>query len=179
MPLLQQSVSDGNGPFAAAIFHQSDLTPFTVSVNKTKESSLLHGETNCIREFFANPADKRPPVSSCLFFATHEPCSLYLSGISWTKFPVVCFLFTYEDTLDLLGIGGDIDIIEEVFRVVGPGDTGDSLKARTLYNKENRFFTAKSVDELWGGLEEGAQKEGLRGEIQRVRALFDGFKAQS
>jgi len=171
VPLMRQSVSEGNLPFAAAILHQSDLTPFTISVNKVKESPLLHGETNCIREFFANPAGERPSVSSCLFFATHEPCSLCLSGISWTGFSTVCFLFTYEDTRDLLGIGGDIDIIEEVFRVGGAKDA-----ARPLYNKTNRFFTARSVAELWDGVADEPEKERLKGEIQRVRALFDEFK---
>ncbi|GAB1316303.1 hypothetical protein MFIFM68171_06513 [Madurella fahalii] len=176
VPSMRQSVSAGNLPFGAAILHQATLTPFTVSVNKVRESPLLHGETNCIREFFATPSDKRPPVNSCLFFATHEPCSLCLSGISWTGFSTVCFLFTYEDTRDLLGIGGDIDILEEVFRVAGPSDTKDSLAARPLYNKENRFFKAKSVAELWNQIEDGAEKERLKEEIQRVRGLFDEFK---
>lgn len=34
------------------------------------------GEINCIQEFYKLPADKRPNAKDCIFFATHEPCSL-------------------------------------------------------------------------------------------------------
>jgi tRNA(Arg) A34 adenosine deaminase TadA len=179
IPIMRESVSSGNLPFGAAVLTKSDLEPITVSVNKVRDSPLLHGETNCIREFFETPATTRPPTSSCLFFATHEPCSLCLSGISWTGFPLVYFLFTYEDTRDLLGIGGDIDIIEEVFRVPAPSDTNESLASRPLYNKQNRFFTAKSVAELVDEVGNTEEREELKKEVQRVRDLFEEFKQTS
>ncbi|KAI8623077.1 hypothetical protein F5Y19DRAFT_468781 [Xylariaceae sp. FL1651] len=106
MELFKQSVSDGNYPFAAAVLAMQDLKPVQVSVNKVKESPLLHGETNCIREFFALPKD-------------------------WTRFLLIYYLFTYEDTCKLLGILGDTEILQKVFYVPAP-----------------QLFTAKSVAEF-------------------------------
>ncbi|KAI1100414.1 cytidine deaminase-like protein [Jackrogersella minutella] len=177
--LLKQSVSEGNLPFAAAIFAKQDLEPLQVSVNKVKDSPLLHGETNCIREFFALPKATRPAPDRCVFFATHEPCSLCLSGISWTGFPLIYYLFTYEDTRDMLGIGGDIDILEEVFRVPAPCDSQDSLIARPLYNKSNRFFTAKSVSELLAEIKDPVERAKWEEEVKRVRSLLEEFKSNN
>ncbi|KAI1121664.1 cytidine/deoxycytidylate deaminase family protein [Nemania abortiva] len=175
--LLKQSVSEGNLPFAAAVLAKKDLKPLQVSVNKVaSESPLLHGETNCIREFFALPSATRPAPDSCVFFATHEPCSLCLSGLSWAGFPLIYYLFTYEDTRDMLGIGGDIDILEEVFRVPAPSDTAESLASRSLYNRRNRFFTAKSVSELIDEIQDSVERVKLGEEVDRVRSLFDQFK---
>ncbi|KAI1748184.1 cytidine/deoxycytidylate deaminase family protein [Xylaria castorea] len=174
--LLKQSVPEGNLPFAAAVLAKQDLKPLQVSVNKVSESPLLHGETNCIREFFALPRATRPAPDRCVFFATHEPCSLCLSGLSWTGFPLIYYLFTYEDTRDLLDIGGDIDILEEVFRVPAPCDTRESLAGRSLYNKSNRYFTAKSVSELTAEIQDPTERVKWEKEVKRVRSLFDQFK---
>ncbi|KAI0097506.1 cytidine/deoxycytidylate deaminase family protein [Nemania sp. FL0031] len=171
--LMKKSVSEGNLPFAAAVFSKQGLTPLQISVNKVTESPLLHGETNCIREFFALPKEKRPAPDRCVFFATHEPCSLCLSGIAWTGFPIVYYLFSYEDTRDLLGIGGDIDILEEVFRVP---TTGEPPTGRPFYNKNNRFFTAKSISELVAEVEDENERVKLEVEVDRVRSSFDEFR---
>jgi len=179
LPLLRKGVSEGNGPFAAAIFKKSDLSTVVVSCNKWRESPLLHGETNCIREFFVLPEPSRPAVADTLFFATHEPCPLCLSAVSWTRFDTVYFLFTHEETRDLLGVGGDIEILEEVFRVRAPCDTDETLASRARYNKTNKFFTAKSVAELMEEVEDLDEKEALRSEAERVKKLFHEFRDAS
>jgi tRNA(Arg) A34 adenosine deaminase TadA len=177
VPKLRQSVAEGNKAFAAAVLSQSDLAPITVSVGKVVESPLLHGETSCIRDFFAD--GNHPPSRDCIFFSTHEPCSLCLSGIAWTGFRVVYFLFTYEDTRDLFGVGGDIDILEEVFRVRAPCDDEESLKQRPFYNKSTGYFVAKSMWELLDEVEDEAEKEKWKREIERVRESFKEFMAST
>ncbi|KAI9708721.1 MAG: hypothetical protein M1820_003676 [Bogoriella megaspora] len=156
IPKLRESVAAGNLPFGAAITTQEHLEPMTVSTNHVRDSPLLHGETNCIREFFLKPKDSRPEPCNSVFFSTHQPCSLCLSGLAWTGFPIIYYLFTYEETRDLLGIPKEIDILESVFRVRAPGDTDETLRARPLYNRRNseedrRHFRkeAERVKSLW------------------------------
>jgi tRNA(Arg) A34 adenosine deaminase TadA len=173
IPLLRDSGKEGNMPFGASILTKDDLDPFTVSVNQSRDSRLLHGETNCIREFYECPEATRPEPSSCIFFATHEPCSLCLSGIAWCGFPTVYHLFTYEETRDLLGMAGDIDILKEVFRVRAPCDTDASLEERPLYNRENKYFAIKSIGEYADEIEDETEREQVRKEIRRVKSLFD------
>jgi tRNA(Arg) A34 adenosine deaminase TadA len=104
IPLTRTRVSSGSKLFGAAILSKSSLEPHTVESNNERLSPLLHGEINCIQTFFASPRDGRPETKDCLFFATHEPCSLCLSGITWSGFNEFYYLFTYEDSRDLFGI---------------------------------------------------------------------------
>lgn len=175
IPLTSAGVSSGSKLFGAAILSRADLSPVTVATNNERESPLLHGEINCIQQFFASPADGRPATRDCVFFATHEPCSLCLSGITWAGFNEFYYLFTYEDSRDLFAIPYDIEILEEVFRVPGEGDTKATLRARPLYNRRNKFFTAKSLADLVGEVEDEGERERLAGEIERVKGLYNGL----
>jgi tRNA(Arg) A34 adenosine deaminase TadA len=176
VPLTQEGVKAGSKLFGAAILTRSDLSPVTVATNDEKVSPLLHGEINCIQQFFFNTsADARPATKDCIFFATHEPCSLCLSGITWAGFNEFYYLFTYEDSRDLFAIPYDIDILEEVFRVPGPSDTPETLKERPLYNRKNKFFTAKSLADLLQEIEDKEERERLAAEIVRVKELYNGL----
>ncbi|KAK4230141.1 cytidine deaminase-like protein [Podospora fimiseda] len=177
IPLTAAGVSSGSKLFGAAILSRSSLSPITVSTNNEKVSPLLHGEINCIQQFFLthpNPST-RPHPQNCIFFATHEPCSLCLSGITWSGFNEFYYLFTYEDSRDLFSIPYDIDILEQVFRVPAPGDTEQTLKERPLYNKKNRFFTAKSLYDLVQEIEDDEEKKKWQSEIERVKSLYNGL----
>ncbi|KAK5626317.1 hypothetical protein RRF57_002032 [Xylaria bambusicola] len=175
---------------------QSRTSAQTVSTNNETASPLLHGEINCIQKFFAQksfpdpldvgkpPSQQRPNPRDCVFLATHEPCSLCLSGITWSGFDNFFYLFTYEDSRDLFSIPYDIDILQEVFRVPAVntagerGEVDEDLNARPLYNRRNRFFTARSFEDLARevgekyGEEQGAR---WRDEIARVKARYDGL----
>ncbi|KAK1828500.1 cytidine deaminase-like protein [Podospora conica] len=175
IPLTSAGVSSGSKLFGAAILARFDLSPVTVATNNERESPLLHGEINCIQQFFASPSPSRPATKDCVFFATHEPCSLCLSGITWAGFNEFYYLFTYEDSRDLFAIPYDIEILEEVFRVPGEGDTDATLRARPLYNRKNKFFTAKSLADLVGEVEDEGERERLMGEIERVKGLYNGL----
>lgn len=175
VPLTQRGVSSGSKLFGAAILSRSDLSPITVATNDERVSPLLHGEINCIQQFFASPAEGRPATKDCVFFATHEPCSLCLSGITWAGFNEFYYLFTYEDSRDLFAIPYDIDILQQVFRVPGPSDTPETLAARPLYNRKNKFFTAKSLADLVDEIDEEEEKAKWTAEIARVKGLYNAL----
>ncbi|KAJ0119604.1 hypothetical protein J7T55_013807 [Diaporthe amygdali] len=178
IPLTAEGVTSGCKLFGAAILTRAGLKTHTVATNNERVSPLLHGEINCIQEFFKAPStaeSPRPAPRDCVFFATHEPCSLCLSGITWAGFTEFYYLFTYEDSRDLFSIPYDIDILEEVFRVRAPGDTDESLRARPLYNRTNKFFTSRSLAELVEGIEDTGERERWLGEIERVKKLYNGL----
>ncbi|KAI1817330.1 cytidine deoxycytidylate deaminase family protein [Poronia punctata] len=212
IPKTSHGVQTGSKLFGAAILSKETLTPLTVSTNNEASSPLLHGEINCIQEFFAQTSfpsssssssssstikntnttteteTKRPSTKSCIFLATHEPCSLCLSGITWSGFDNFFYLFTYEDSRDLFSIPYDIDILQQVFRVPAVSSSSSSstttqavdedIDARPLYNKRNKFFTARSLNDL---VREIAEKEGeeeakkWEDEIRRVKDLYNGL----
>ncbi|KAI0514950.1 cytidine deoxycytidylate deaminase family protein [Xylaria bambusicola] len=193
IPLTSKGVSSGNKLFGAAILSKAGLVPQTVSTNNETASPLLHGEINCIQQFFAQtsfpdpldagkpPSQQRPSPRDCVFLATHEPCSLCLSGITWSGFDNFFYLFTYEDSRDLFSIPYDIDILQEVFRVPAVGKQGgvdEDLNARPLYNRRNKFFTARSFEDLAREIgEKYGGEEGRRwgDEIARVKARYGGL----
>ncbi|OAQ73622.1 cytidine/deoxycytidylate deaminase family protein [Pochonia chlamydosporia 170] len=175
VPLTQKGVASGSKVFGAAILSRSTLRPLTVATNNERVSPLLHGEINCIQQFFTvdyqDPSARPDPQKDCIFFATHEPCSLCLSGIAWSGFNEFYYLFTYEDSRDLFSIPYDIDILESVFRVQGE-ESDDQVKKRELYNRNNKFFKGRSVEDLLGDLEYEAEREKWRMEIKRVKELY-------
>ena len=104
VPLTAKQVSQGSKLFGAAILDRATLSTVIAETNNERESPLLHGEINCIQQFFKIPKEARPETKDCVFFATHEPCSLCLSGITWSGFNEFYYMFTYEDSRDLFGI---------------------------------------------------------------------------
>jgi tRNA(Arg) A34 adenosine deaminase TadA len=84
--------------------------------NAETGNPLLHGEITAINAFYELPRDKRPSAEDCIFFCTHEPCPLCLSGITWAGFDNFFYLFSYEDTKDAFNIPHDLKMLEEVFR---------------------------------------------------------------
>jgi tRNA(Arg) A34 adenosine deaminase TadA len=177
VPLTRAGVSSGSKVFGAAILNRAGLTPVTVATNNERVSPLLHGEINCIQEFFASPPEGRPATKDCIFFSTHEPCSLCLSGIAWAGFNEFYYLFSYEDSRDLFSIPYDIDILEQVFRVPAPSDTPETLAARPLYNRTNKFFAAKSLANLVDSISDGIERKHWADQVARVKALYESLDA--
>ncbi|KAI1070277.1 hypothetical protein LB507_010344 [Fusarium sp. FIESC RH6] len=179
VPLTKEGVSSGSKVFGAAILSSQTLAPYTVSTNNERASPLLHGEINCIQQFYTqtypDPKNRPDPREDCVFFATHEPCSLCLSGITWSGFKELYYLFTYEDSRDTFGIPYDIEILEEVFRVKADGESDEALRKRALYNKRNKFFTAKSVGDLVNEIEGEDERKRWENEVERVKALYNAL----
>lgn len=179
LPLTTAAISQGSKVFGASILSNTTLQPFTTSTNNERISPLLHGEVNCIQDFFTkdfpDPAARPDPRADCIFLATHEPCSLCLSAIAWSGFKEVYFLFTHEDSRQRFAIPHDINILEEVFRVKAEGESEEQLKGRPLYNRDNKFFRARSFADVAGDIGEETERERMLAEIERVKNLYDGL----
>lgn len=175
IPLTRTKVSQGCKLFGAAILAKSTLEPVTIATNDERTSPLLHGEINCIQAYAASPKESRPNAKDCVFFATHEPCSLCLSGITWSGFNEIVYLFTYEDSRDLFAIPYDIDILQSVFQVASAEDTPETLAAKPLYNRTNKFFRARSVAELVDCIESDADRKKWETEVVRIKSLYSGL----
>jgi tRNA(Arg) A34 adenosine deaminase TadA len=175
VPLSRAGVASGNKIFGAAILRKSDLSLVVAAVNNETENPLWHGEMHAIKKFYELPADRRPSSRDCIFLATHEPCSLCLSGITWSGFDNFYYLFSYEDTRDAFGIPHDIRILREVYAV--PDPDRDAVHAdRPLYNRANAFFESHDIMGMVGGLDRG-NKEALTARIDDLNATYCDISA--
>ncbi|MCC0044724.1 MAG: nucleoside deaminase [Brucellaceae bacterium] len=164
VPLTQAGVAGGNKLFGAAILRKSDLSLVIAETNNEIENPLWHGEVHALKRFYELPKDKRPDTRDCLFFATHEPCSLCLSAITWTGFDNFYYLFSHEDSRDSFAIPHDLKILKEVFRL-DPGG----------YNRENAFWTAHALRDMANAMPEEERDAALK----RIEAISDKFNALS
>lgn len=171
----RQGVAGGNKLFGAAILRKSDLTVVIAETNNETENPLWHGEMHAIKRFYELPTDQRPATSECIFLATHEPCSLCLSGITWSGFDNFYYLFSYEDTRDSFGIPHDIAILTEVYAVPDP-ERGTVSPDRPLYNRVNKFWHSHSITEMIASLDP-ADREALQSRIGDINAFYNDVSA--
>jgi tRNA(Arg) A34 adenosine deaminase TadA len=175
LPLSKSGVAEGNKIFGAAILRKSDWSLVVAAVNNETENPLWHGEMHAIKKFYELPADRRPATKDCIFLATHEPCSLCLSGITWSGFDNFYYLFSYEETRDAFGIPHDIRILREVYAVPDP-DRDAVPDDRPLYNRRNAFFESRDIMGMVGGLDRG-NKEALTARIDDLTASYRDISA--
>lgn len=174
-PLTRAAVGEGNKLFGAAILRKSDLSVVIAETNNETENPLWHGEMHALKRFFEIPQDQRPDPKDCLFLATHEPCSLCLSGITWAGFDNFYYLFSYADTRDSFAIPHDIAILQAVYAVPEPGHDTVSPD-RPLYNRSNRYWTSHNIAQLIAGLDR-AHRELLVGRLDNIEALYGELSA--
>jgi tRNA(Arg) A34 adenosine deaminase TadA len=175
LPLTRRGVSTGNKLFGAAILDRADLSLLVAEVNNETENPLWHGEMHAIKRFYELPSSARPASKDCLFLATHEPCSLCLSGITWSGFDNFYHLFSYEETRDTFGIPHDIRILREVYAVPDP-DRGYVPPDRPLYNRRNAFFAAHDIQQMIAGLDRSS-KERLVARVDDITAAYADVSA--
>ena len=137
VPKTQQGVRQGNKLFGAAILNKSDLSTVLAVTNTETNNPLMHGEVTAIHAFYDLPKDKRPAAKDTIFIATHEPCPLCLSSITWGGFDNFFYLFTYEDSKDAYGIPHDIVMLDQIFRC--PDGT---------YSEKNKYWSSWSLRNL-------------------------------
>lgn len=174
-PKTRLGVIGGNKIFGAAILRKSDLSLVVAEVNNETENPLWHGEMHAIKRFYELPGADRPAPKDCLFLATHEPCSLCLSGITWGGFDNFYYLFSYEETRDAFGIPHDIAILREVYAVPDP-DRTEAPADRPLYNRRNAFFESHNMARMLATLDRG-NRERLTARVDDLTALYADLSA--
>lgn len=161
VPLTEAGVEKGNKLFGAAILLKSDLSLVIAGSNNEVENPLWHGEIATLKAFYELPASERPAPQDCLFLATHEPCSLCLSGITWTGFDNFYFLFGYEDTRDSFNIPHDLKILQEVFKI----ENGD-------YARQNAFWQSHNLNTMITQLPENEITK-LSNRVKKISMIYD------
>ncbi len=160
VPKTAAGVIEGNKLFGAAILRKDGSLVLAETNNET-ENPLWHGEVHCLKRFYEMPRADRPATGDCIFLATHEPCSLCLSAITWTGFDNFYYLFSHEDSRDAFAIPHDLKILKEVF-TLEPGG----------YNAENAYWKSYGLRRLVRDLPE-PDRQRLEGRIAKISALYD------
>ena len=171
-PLTATGVAAGNKLFGAAILRRTDLSVVVAETNNEIENPLWHGEIHAIKRFYELPAERRPSPAECWFLATHEPCSLCLSGITWSGFTEFGYLFSHTDSAESFAIPYDIAILNAVYAVPDP-DREAPAAGRDLYNRVNDYFTSHDLAALIRESGEPALAE----RVARLQTTYDGLSA--
>ncbi len=137
IPLTDTGVKKGNKVFGAAILRKSDLSTVIAATNNETANPLWHGEMHAIKLLYEMPDSKRPHPDECIFLATHEPCTLCLSAITWGGYDNFYYLFSHEDSRDSFRIGHDLKILKQLFKL-DPGE----------YARENEYWKSESIRNL-------------------------------
>ena len=161
VPKTRAGVAAGNKLFGAAILRKSDLSVVIAETNNEIENPLWHGEVHALKRFYELPKADRPETGDCIFLATHEPCSLCLSAITWTGFDNFHYLFSHEDSRDSFAIPHDLKILKEVF-TLDPGS----------YNAENAYWKSFALRKLARELPETERRE-AEARIDRIVQIYD------
>jgi tRNA(Arg) A34 adenosine deaminase TadA len=165
VPMTEKGVARGNKLFGAAILRKGDRSLVLAETNNEIENPLWHGEVHALKRFYELPKEKRPATKDCIFLATHEPCSLCLSAITWTGFDNFYYLFSHEDSRDSFAIPHDLRILKEVF-TLDPGG----------YRAENAFWKSFDLKKL--AETAGAERERLGERIATISARYDRLSAE-
>jgi tRNA(Arg) A34 adenosine deaminase TadA len=161
VPKTRDGVAKGNKLFGAAILRKDDLSVVVAETNNELENPLWHGEVHALKRFYELPTADRPDTRDCIFLATHEPCSLCLSAITWAGFDNFYYLFSHEDSRDSFAIPHDLKILKEVFRL-DPGG----------YRAENAYWTSHSLRREARQLPE-PQRRQAEARIEKIARTYD------
>ena len=160
LPLTEAGVRRGNKIFGAAILRKSDRSLVLAETNNEIENPLWHGEVHALKRFHELPAAARPDPKNCLFLATHEPCPLCLSAITWGGYDNFYYLFSHADSRDAFAIPHDLRILKEVFGLEPGG-----------YKASNLYWTSYAIPRLVDDLT-APEREMLRARVAKVAAKY-------
>ena len=106
-----------------------------VVTNQETHNPLWHGEISSV--LTAIGLYQKTREKDCIFFSTHEPCSLCLSAITWSGFDNFYYFFSYQDSRDKFQIPHDLKILEEVFQC-----------PKGAYRKNNGYWDSYSLIQM-------------------------------
>ncbi|ORY81770.1 cytidine deaminase-like protein, partial [Leucosporidium creatinivorum] len=166
LPLTTKGIAKGGGVYGAGIFDKKAVSEnkdslLAIGTNMWNKSPLIHGETDCIREFFELPEESRPRTKDTYFFTSHEPCPMCLSAITWGGFDIFYIFWSYEDSETLF----DEPYSRRINEAVWGAQDGN-------YAHENRFWKAKYVVKMVEALEEGEVKSALQAQVARIKDTY-------
>ena len=161
VPKTAEGVEHGNKLFGAAILRRDDRSLVLAETNNETENPLWHGEMHCLKRFYEMPKAERVETGDAIFLATHEPCSLCLSAITWSGFDNFYYLFSHEVSRDSFAIPHDLKILKEVF-TLDPGG----------YNAQNAYWKSYSIHRLVRALPE-AERKRLEARIETISRRYD------
>ncbi len=163
IPLTQNGVRHGNKIFGAAMLRKSDLSTIVAGTNHETENPLWHGEIYTINQYYEMvnvDESRRVDPKETIFLATHEPCTLCSSAITWGGYDNFYYLFSHEESRDSFQIGHDLNILKEVFKHEPGG-----------YARENAYWTAYSLVDLINNCE-AEIREGFFERLAKIRATY-------
>jgi len=164
-PMTAMEVKRGNKIFGAAILLKKDLSLVIAETNNEVENPLWHGEMHAIKKLYERDRASLPDPKDCIFLATHEPCSLCLSAITWGGYDNFYYLFSHEDSRDSFAIPHDLKILKEVF-TLDPGG----------YNTSNDYWQSHDITKMIASLDRG-NREKLTARIDDLIALYADLSA--
>ena len=165
VPLTTRAIPLGNKIFGAAILRKADLSLVIAETNNEVENPLWHGEMHAIKKLYEHDHATLPAPRDCIFLATHEPCSLCLSAITWGGYDNFYYLFSHEDSRDSFAIPHDLKILKEVF-TLDPGG----------YNASNFYWTSHDIMGTIASLDRGS-REALLQRTDDLTALYADLSA--
>lgn len=162
-PMTAREVERGNKLFGAAILLKKDLSLVIAETNNEIENPLWHGEMHAIKKLYERDRETIPAPKECIFLATHEPCSLCLSAITWGGYDNFYYLFSHEDSRDNFAIPHDLKILKQVF-TLEPGG----------YNKSNDYWQSNNIIEMIAK-EQPASQVRLTERVRIIAARYDAL----
>jgi len=165
VPLTAREIRRGNKLFGAAILRKDDLSLVIAETNNEVENPLWHGEMHALKKLYERDRAALPAPKDCIFLATHEPCSLCLSAITWGGYDNFYYLFSHEQSRDNFAIPHDLRILKEVF-TLEPGG----------YNASNAYWTSYDITKLLAGLDR-TSRERLLERVDNLTALYADLSA--
>ena len=163
IPLTREGVKKGNKVFGAAMLRKSDLSTIIAGTNHETENPLWHGEIYTINQYYEmvnRDESRRVDPKNVIFFATHEPCTLCASAITWAGYDNFYYLFSHEDSRDSFNIGHDLRILKEVFK----HDPGG-------YARQNAYWTAYRVVDLINNCD-AKTRDGFLERVGKIKKIY-------
>ena len=163
IPATREGVEKGNKMFGGGMLRKSDLSTIVVGANNETENPLWHGEVHTIKRYYDmvnEDESKRVDPTEVIFIASHEPCPLCLSAVTWAGFDNYYYLFSHEDSRDAFNIGHDLKILKEVFKQ-DPGG----------YARENTYWKAYSIRDLINNCGDEPRKAFLA-RIEKIKLAY-------